>query len=367
MLHRLLSHFKQFDWAVFGPTILLVGCGLTAIYSVALGNGEVSLLNFYKQSIFAAAGLALLFLFSAIDFHSFYSWHLWLYWIGIVILILVLFFGVPVRGTRSWFELLGFSLQPSEFIKIILIICLARYFSSASYKVGQLKHLAHTGLLVLIPSALILWQPDFGSAMVIFTFWLSLVAIFGLSHKQILVIILISLFFFAVSFFVLLKDYQKERIMTFLNPSISSLDKGYNVAQAIIAIGSGGVAGKGLGFGSQSQLKFLPESQTDFIFAVIGEELGFLGILFIMACFAALFFRLLYWVTRINNNFGLYIILGAVCLLFIEMVVNVGMNMGLLPVVGITLPFVSYGGSSLLASLILIGVVESVIIHARHN
>lgn len=367
MFHRLLSHFKHFDWVVFGSVILLVAFGLTVIYSVALGSGEASLLNFKKQLIFAAVGIILLLLISVVDFHSLYSLNVWIYAVGIISLILVLFLGQPVRGTRAWFEFFGFSLQPSEIVKVIMVLALARYFSAASYKVSSLKHLIITGLMAAAPIALILWQPDFGSAMIIFIFWLASLAIFGLNRKQIALIALITFLFFTFSFFFLLKDYQKERILTFFNFNVSSLDKGYNVAQAIIAVGAGGMFGRGLGFGSQSQLKFLPESQTDFIFAVIGEELGFLGTALLLIFFAVLFYRLIYWIKRLDNNFGLYIILGAIILLFVEMFINVGMNVGLLPIVGIPLPFVSYGGSSLIASLILIGIVESVVIHARHN
>jgi rod shape determining protein RodA len=367
MFHRLLNHLKRFDWIVFASVILLVGFGLAAIYSVALGNGEMNLLNFKKQCIFAAIGIILLLLFSSIDFRSLYSLNKWIYAGGVAVLVLVLFLGAPVRGTRAWFDFFGFSLQPSELVKVVMILTLANYFSAASYRVNQLKHFILTGLIIILPIILILMQPDFGSAMIIFLFWLGTAAVFGLNRKQIFLIALTTLIFFTFSFFFLLKDYQKERVLTFLNPNISSLDKGYNAAQAIIAVGAGKIFGKGLGFGSQSQLKFLPESQTDFIFAVVGEEMGLIGVLLLFVLFAALFFRLLYWVKHIDNNFGLYIILGAIILLFIEMFINVGMNIGVLPVVGITLPFLSSGGSSLIASLILIGIVESVIIHARHN
>src|SRR3989338_5275344 len=367
MFLRLFNHFKRFDWVVFGSVILLVSFGLAVIYSVALGSGEASLLNFKKQLIFAAVGIILLLLVSLVDFHSLYGLNAWIYAAGILSLVLVLFLGEPVRGTRAWFEFFGFSLQPSEIVKVIIVLSLAKYFSAASYKINPLKHLISTSLIVIAPVALILWQPDFGSAMIIFIFWLAILAIFGLSRKQIALIALITFLFFALSFFFLLKDYQKERILTFLNFNISSLDKGYNVAQAIIAVGAGQMFGRGLGFGSQSQLKFLPESQTDFIFAVVGEELGFLGSALLLIFFAVLFFRLIHWVKRLNNNFGLYIILGKIILLFVEMFINIGMNVGLLPIVGIPLPFVSYGESSLIASLILIGIVESVLIHARHN
>jgi len=367
MFHHLLNHLKKFDWVVFGSVLLLVGFGLAAIYSVALGSEGAAFLNFQKQCIFVAIGFVLLFAFSFFDFHSLYGLNWWVYGLGIVLLLAVLAFGETVRGTTGWFNIFGFSLQPSEIVKVILVIVLAKYFSAASYKTNQLRHLLFTGALVMAPAVLILLQPDFGSAMIVILFWLSMLAIFSFSRRQALLIILIAALLFTASFFFILKDYQKERIVTFFNPNVSSLDQGYNVAQAIIAIGAGKVFGRGLGFGSQSQLKFLPESQNDFVFAVIGEELGLVGAGLLIAFFAVLFFRLLYWVRRLDNNFGLYILLGTILLLFVEMFINIGMNTGLLPVVGISLPFVSYGGSSLIASLVLIGIVESIIINARHT
>ena len=367
MFYRLIAHLKKFDWIIFGSVILLIVIGLAVIYSVALGSGEASWLNFQKQIIFIIIGLSFLFIVSFFDFHSLYSLNVWIYGGGIILLILVLLFGQTVRGTTGWFDFLGFRIQPSEIIKIVVLLTLARYFSSASYKTNQIRHMAITGALVLAPILLILLQPDFGSAMIIFAFWLAILGIYGLNRKQILTIGLVSLLLFIFSFFFLLKDYQKERITTFFNPNIKSLDQGYNVAQAIIAIGSGGLWGRGLGFGSQSQLKFLPESQNDFIFAVIGEELGLLGAGLVLFFFAVLFIRLIYRVRHTDNNFGLYILLGTVILLFVEVFINIGMNIGLLPVVGISLPFISYGGSSLIATLVLIGIVESVVIHARHT
>ncbi|MFA5318171.1 MAG: rod shape-determining protein RodA [Patescibacteria group bacterium] len=367
MFHRLFNHLKKIDWIIFSSTILLIGFGLAVIYSVALGSGEASLLNFKKQCVFAGIGLLLLFLFSFFDFHLLYSLNVWIYIGGMILLILVLIFGETIRGTRGWFDFAGFSLQPSEFIKIVSLLALAKYFSAASYKTNQIKHILYTGLIVGLPIALILLQPDFGSAMIIFVFWLAILGIFGLNRRQIIIISSIALLLFILSFFLLLKDYQRERITTFLNPNLQSLDQSYNVAQAIIAVGSGGILGRGLGFGSQSQLKFLPESQTDFIFAVVGEELGFLGAGLLLALFAVLFFRLVYWVKHLNNNFGIYIILGVIILLFTQMFINISMNIGLLPVVGIPLPLVSYGGSSLIATMLLIGIAESVVVYARHS
>jgi len=366
MFYRLINHLKHFDWIIFIAMIVLIGIGLAEIYSVALGQGDMAWLNFKKQVVFISIGLILLFVVSFLDFHSLYSLNNWIYGFGMLLLVFVLLFGQTIRGTTGWIEFLGFRLQPAEIVKMVVLIALAKYFSAASYKTDQLRHIAITGLIVSLPIALIFLQPDFGSGMIIFLFWLAMLAIFGLNRKQVFIISAISLVIFLFSFFLVLKDYQRERVLTFLNPNIQSLDQGYNIAQAIIAIGSGGMFGRGLGFGSQSQLKFLPESQNDFIFAVIGEELGLFGVSLVLIAFAVLFFRLIYWLKHVDNNFGIYLILGVVILLFIQMFINIGMNVGLLPVVGISLPFISYGGSSLIINLLLIGIAQSVIIRARH-
>ena len=163
----------------------------------------------------------------------------------------------------------------------------------------------------------------------------------------------------------LFKDYQKQRLITFLNPAYDQLDQGYNRNQAIIAVGAGRIMGRGIGFGSQSQLKFLPESQNDFIFAVIAEELGFLGVCLVLLFFAVFFYRMLISLKKINNDFGIYFIIGTTALIFIEMFINIGMNIGILPVIGISLPFLSYGGSAIVSSLMLVGVAESIIIKSK--
>jgi rod shape determining protein RodA len=194
-----------------------------------------------------------------------------------------------------------------------------------------------------------------------------MIALVGFNKKYFLIIFLGLAVIFAGSWYFVFQDYQKQRINTFLNPSFNPLSQGYNVSQAIIAVGAGGIIGRGLGFGSQSQLKFLPEAQTDFIFAVIAEELGFTGVLLILLFFGIFFYRALYHLKRINNDFGIYFILGSISLIFIEMFINIGMNLGFLPVIGISLPFVSYGGSGLVSSLMLVGVMESIVIRSKIN
>ncbi|MDO8592485.1 MAG: rod shape-determining protein RodA [bacterium] len=366
-MNKLIIYLKNFDWILFTAVILLVCFGLAEIYSVALGRSQVDLLNFKKQIIFIIAGAISLFLLAGFDYHSLRSYSKYFYILAVLLLAGVLVFGQTIRGTKGWFNLAGYNLQPVEFIKFVLVLFLAKYFSGASLKAKELKHLAisFSGVLILI--ILVLVQPDFGSACLLFFLWLAMVALAGFEKKYFLIIFLALAIVFTGSWYFIFQDYQKQRIITFLNPSFNPLDQGYNVSQAIIAVGAGRLAGRGLGFGSQSQLKFLPEAQTDFIFAVVAEELGFSGVLLILFFFAIFFYRALYHLKRVNNDFGVFFILGAVSLIFIEMFINIGMNLGILPVVGISLPFLSYGGSGLISSLMLVGVMESIIIRSKIN
>jgi len=365
MLNKLIIYLKNFDWILFTAVLLLVCFGLAEIYSVALGRAQVDLLNFKKQIIFIAVGFSLLFLFAFFDYHSLRSYSKYFFIISAILLAGVLFFGQTVRGTKGWYNLGGFNLQPVEFIKFALILFLAKYFSSSAIKAKEFKRLAISGGGTLLFIILVLLQPDFGSALLLFLSWLAVIIVAGLNKKYLLALGLVLAVVFAGSWQFALRDYQKQRLITFLNPSFNPLAQGYNVSQAIIAVGAGGLTGRGLGFGSQSQLKFLPEAQTDFIFAVVAEELGFSGVLLILLFFAIFFYRCLKQLKKVNNDFGIYFILGSISLIFIEMFINIGMNLGLLPVVGISLPFLSYGGSGLISSLMIVGVIESIIIRSK--
>lgn len=365
MFNRLIIYLKNFDWILFTAVLLLVCFGLAEIYSVALGRSSMDLLNFKKQIFFIFAGVTLLFLLAFFDYHSLRSYSKYFYIAGAILLIGVLFFGQTIRGTKGWFDLGFFSLQPVEFIKFVSVLFLARYFSGASLKAGALKKFVISGSGILLFVILVLAQPDFGSAFLLFLLWLSIIFWAGFEKKYFLAIFLILAIAFTASWYLVLQDYQKERVMTFLDPSFNPLSQGYNVSQAIIAVGSGGLVGRGIGFGSQSQLKFLPEAQTDFIFAVAAEELGFSGVLLILLFFGIFFYRCLYHLKRVNNDFGIFFILGSSSLIFIEMFINIGMNLGIMPVIGISLPFLSYGGSGLVSSLMLVGVIESIIIRSK--
>ena len=367
MFSRLFLYFKNLDWIIFSAVILLVSFGLIEIYSISLGKGGLDLMNFYKQIIFIFIGLFAFFFFAFNDYHFLRSFSNYIYLLGLILLGAVLIFGIDVRGSRAWFSFGYFNLQPVEFAKIFLLIFLARFFSRYSLRINPLKNLFLSGLGVFVFVFLVLAQPDFGSACLLLVMWLFMLLVAGFERKYFLIIGLGLIISFILGWFFFFADYQKDRIRVFLNPDTKSIDQGYNISQAIIAVGSGGLTGRGVGFGSQSQLKFLPEAQNDFIFAVIAEELGFLGIVLLLTFFACFFFRSLWSLRKINNNFGVLFILGAVGLIFIEMFINIGMNIGILPVVGLSLPFVSYGGSSLLANFIIVGIIESIIVRSRFS
>jgi len=364
-MNKIINYLKKFDWVLFSAVFLLICFGLIEIYSIALSQDDLSLANSKKQIVFIVIGILLLFLLSFIDYHNLYSLGNLIYALGAILLLAVLFFGENIRGTRGWFDFGGFNFQPVELVKIILIIFLARYFSKVSIKLNPFKHLVFSGVGTLLLIFLVLRQPDFGSALILFMVWASMVILVGFKKKYLLIIGLMLIFVFSSGWVFFFKDYQKQRIITFLNPSFDPLNQGYNITQAIIAVGAGGITGRGVGFGSQTQLKFLPEAQNDFIFAVIAEELGFLGVTLVIFFFSVFFYRMLISLKKINNDFGIFFILGAMALIFIEMFINIGMNIGLLPVVGISLPFLSYGGSAIISTLMLVGIVESIIIRSK--
>jgi len=366
-MSRLFLLLKNKDWILSLSVLLLLSFSLAEIYSVALGQNDLNLINFKKQILFIGIGIAGMFFFALLDYQALGGISLFVYLFGIFILLSVLFFGTEIRGTRGWFGFAGFGIQPVEFAKIFLIIFLAKYFSSKRLNAKPLKYLILSGLTTFVYVFLILQQPDFGSALLLFAIWVGMAFIVGFKKRYFLVIIVLALISISFAWVFLFKAYQQQRVMTFLNPSFDPLNQGYNVYQAIIAVGSGGIHGRGIGFGSQSQLKFLPESQTDFIFAVISEELGFFGVSLILAFFSIFFLRSIYLLRNVKDNFGIFFIIGAIGLIFIEMFINIGMNIGLLPVVGISLPFLSYGGSSIISSLFILGIMQSIIIRSKLN
>lgn len=360
-MRRLISFaasWRRMDWILLMSALVLTLVGLTTIYSVDLSRGET--LNFFSTQILSLS-IALVVFFVAANIHiSFYEMSARLvYVVSLILLVAVLFLGENIRGTTGWFRVFGFSFQPAEFAKLAIIIFLAWRIERQGRRFEKWQFVAATGALAFFLIGLILLQPDLGSAAVLGAIWFGLLLLTGTKKRYIFGLIGVVMIGFVVSWFFLFKPYQKDRLMTFVDPARDPLKSGYNVNQSIIAIGSGNFFGRGLGFGSQSQLHFLPEAQTDFIVSVIGEELGFVGLFILLGLYCMMLWRLVRIAGRCRNDFSAYAVLGCVSLFFIQFMVNTGAAVGILPVTGVTLPFVSYGGSSLIINFFLLGLSES--------
>lgn len=341
----------KFDWVLLGLIFLILILGLPVLLSVA-----PELIG--RQLLWILIGLIAFFAFSQTDYRRFENWALIFYLFSVFLLILTFIFGQVIRGSTRWLTLGSWHLQASEIIKPLIILSFASLASKLDLK--EIRNLLFLLFLMISLSLLIFFQPDLSSTMVIIFVTLSIVFLAGLNFKFfLLMVILISASLPLV--WQLLKDYQKNRLMIFFNPFSDPLGKGYHLLQSIVAIGSGGFLGRGLGRGTQSHLRFLPEYHTDFIYASLAEELGFLGSVLLIIIFWLLLWRILTVAQRTEDQFGSLICLGVFSFIFFQIFVNIGMNMGLLPITGIPLPLVSYGGSSLLATMISLGLVSSVV------
>ncbi|MCF6276882.1 MAG: rod shape-determining protein RodA [Candidatus Magasanikbacteria bacterium] len=357
---RKTSLMRGYDWVTIILVVTITAIGFAAIYSVDLSKG-LSLVYVPNQLISFVLGISILFIVGRLHSTIFFAGAKWIYILALILLISVLFLGVNIRGTTGWYRFAGFSFQPAEFAKFALIVWMGWWISRQGRGFEKWQFIASSGSAVFLLVGFILLQPDLGSASVLVGVWLGLLFLTRTKklHIIILIGIVLSSFIFGWSF--LFKDYQKERLMTFLDPSRDPLGSGYNVIQSTIAIGSGGFFGRGLGFGSQSQLHFLPEAQTDFIFSVIAEELGFIGVFLVMGLFLALILRLVWLASECDDDFSTFVILGVAILFLVQIVVNIGAATGILPVTGVTLPFLSYGGSSLIINFLLIGLIQSIV------
>lgn len=351
---------RSFDWVLFSAAALLVAMGMTAIYSVDLSRGA-GLIYFKKQLTSAGLGFILLFGASLVQYAWFRSYAKLFYAFSLLLLGAVLVFGTSIRGTKGWFVLGGFSFQPVEVAKIGIVLILAYIVYHFGRRFERPLFFFGTGFVALAVIALIMLQPDLGSAVIIGVIWLGVVLLVGARRSFVIGLAGAGVMLSVASWFFFLAPYQKDRITTFINPAHDPLGRGYNSIQALIAVGAGGWSGRGLGFGSQSQLRFLPEAQTDFIFTVIAEELGFAGVAVFLALYGALFWRLLIIIKQSGDDFVSVAVGGIAILFFIQFFINVGANVGLLPITGVPLPFASYGGSSLIVNLFLIGVAESMV------
>lgn len=348
---------RNIDWLLLAAVGLLLSMGMLALYSFSESvSGNV---YFGKQLLFAGVGVALMFFIGALDYRHFARMSTFLYFLTLAVLSLVLVIGEPVRGTVGWLSFFGFQVQPVEFAKLVLIIFLASFISQKRSELSEWARLIASLFLVAFMILLVLKQPDLGSSLVLMFIWGSMILVSGIRLKHFVVLTLLGGLLLTLGW-ILLADYQRARLETFINPELDPRGAGYNVLQSMVAVGSGGVWGKGIGHGSQSQLNFLPEKHTDFIYAVITEELGLVGGSLILFLYALLLYRIERIAKRARDNTGYLIAVGLFAYFLVQILINVGMNMGLLPVTGLPAPFVSYGGSSLLASCIGVGILLSI-------
>lgn len=344
---------------------LLTVFGLGALFSTSLNSQPQTFSLFYHQLVFAGLGLAVMAMFTRLDYRWLGGVHWVLYGVGVTLLLAVWVFGRTVHGTTGWFEIGGFQLQPVEFVKIIVAITLAKYFADHADQLNGWRVIGISAMIVALPAGLVMLQPDLGSAALLFGLWFGLLIGLPVPRRRVGLILLLAVVAGVASWFLILRTYQKARILDFLSPNRDRLGSGYNVQQAMTAIGSGQLFGRGLGLGPQSQLSFLPERHTDFIFASISEELGLVGSLAILCLYALLLWRFYVFTRRFRDTFSAVLSLALALMFFIQAAINIGMNIGLFPVTGIPLPFISYGGSSLLACWLAIGVAESIAVRQR--
>ena len=358
------SLLKRVDWLLLLFALPISIAGLITMQSYAGGS-----IFFYRQLAFLAMAVGVFLFFAFMDTSVLKKTNVLVttFLAFMVLLVLVLVIGHRANGAKSWFSLGGFSLQPSDFVKLILILILAKYFSRRHVAIGQVRHLLISGAYAFIPFVLIFLEPDFGVAFIIGVIWLGMALVAGIKKRHLLALFGVALLSFFVLWSFVFHDYQKARILTFVDPLRDIHGTGYNAHQAVIAVGSGGAFGKGVGYGTQSRLRFLPEYQTDFIFAAFAEEWGFVGAMLLLLLFGLLLARIMALAMHGEGNFEMLFSAGVMILFISHILINMGMNIGVMPVTGITLPFMSYGGSHLLVEYGALGIISSMRRNTRRS
>ncbi|MBD3366252.1 rod shape-determining protein RodA [candidate division WWE3 bacterium] len=347
---------KKFNLGLIIPPLLIFSLSFMTLYSVSPNHAK-------NQLLFFIIGVLFYLGLSIIDYSVLAQFWKPLYVTNLGLLILIFVLGQTISGSTRWFTFFGFSLQPSEFAKFTLILTLGALLSQKPQRLKSFKGVIQLSLLFIPFFFAVVIQPDLGTTLVLLATFLGVLFYAGLNKLYFLV----GFFLAGISsspLWSLLKDYQKERILVFLNPQLDNLGAGYNVVQSLIAVGSGGLFGKGFGQGSQSHLQFLPAYWTDFIFASFSEEWGFIGLVILLLFFTVLFGFILYTASKSKDLLGHALVIGVFITLFSQFFINVGMNLGIMPVTGIPLPFMTYGGSSLITNLAMLGLVQSVWVHS---
>jgi rod shape determining protein RodA len=350
----MVASLIHIDWVLFGLALVISVAGL-----ITMNSFEGQSYYYHRQLIWLAISVLVFFSASMIDWRFLRRTNVVssLYIFSVALLLLLFVIGSVFRGAQSWFSLGGFSFQPSDPAGLVLVILLAKYFSRRHVEIADVRHILISGFYALVLFVLVFLQPDFGAAIIIFCVWLGMVLVSGISVKHLLSVFALGILSFIILWGFVFKPYQKDRIVTFIHPLTDIRGNGYNAYQSTIAVGSGRILGKGVGYGTQSKLKFLPEYQTDFIFAAFAEEWGFVGAAVLMILYGLILWRIVsnsfYGASNFETLFGL----GLAILFFTHIVIHVGMNIGLLPVTGQTTPFMSYGGSHLLTEFLGMGIL----------
>ncbi len=342
---------------------LLVIVGLALLYSTTIGSGSNTI--FWRQVLFFVFGLGGYIFFSFFDYHTLAKANKIIYVIFVILLLYLIFLGSHIKGSKRWIDLGVFNFQVAEFVKISIILGLARLLYLRRGEINSWRNIIWSFLYAFVPAILILLEPDLGSTIILMVIWAGIILISPIKKKFIIVIILAGLITAGIGWKFVLKPFQRDRVKVFLDPQLDPRGRGYNVRQAAIAVGSGQLFGTGLGNGLQSQHKFLPERQTDFIFSASSEEIGFLGSGSLLLLYLFLFIRLIKITKQARDDLGMYIVGGVFFLFFGHVIINIGMNIGLLPVTGIPLLFVSAGGSSFMVALISLGIAQNVNVQSK--
>ncbi len=349
--------FRDLDWTLLIITLILCALGVLQIYSATLGTVWDE--AWWKQVVFLAVGAILMLVISHTDYHFLLRRVPWLY-VGSIALLLVTFvIGSKVFGSRRWIPVFGMTFQVSEFVKIVLILLVARYLTDLRTEYLETRDLVRLGIVFGIPMVLVMKQPDLGTSLTYLPILAGCIFVAGLRWQHIAAVCLAAVIIAPASWY-LLKDYQKARLTTFVDPESDPRGDGYQVIQSKIAVGQGGVWGRGVTQGSQTQLRFLPVPHTDFLFAAFAEEHGFVGVVVALGLYFLLLMRIIQNAQMASDRAGLLICVGVAALLLFHIFVNVGMVVGRMPVTGIPLPLMSSGGSSLISAFIMLGLVQSV-------
>jgi rod shape determining protein RodA len=357
-----MLRFLKIDWYIVGSLIPILVISLLTMNSFT-GAGNYA----GRQLVWIIISFILFFACSFIDFRFLRRTYVivTLYLFSILSLLSLFVVGYVSKGAKSWLNFGLFSIQPTDFVKLVLILLLAKYFSRRHVEIAHIRHIivsaVYTGILFL----LVALQPDFGSGITIFSIWLGMVLVSGISKKHLALVFAIGAISFAGLWNFGFKEYQKHRIMNFINPLADVRGSGYNAYQAMITVGSGEIVGKGIGYGTQSRLKFLPEYQTDFIFAAFAEEWGFVGVVILFILYMIIIGRIIVWAMRGETNFETLYAMGLAIFFMVHLTINIGMNIGVMPVTGIPVPFMSYGGSHLVTEFVGLGILMGMIRYSR--